>query len=148
MPSGPNGSHAVAAAARAASAFLVALKAAEAAAGDRRQFVRVGHIDGDVIEHRDGPGADADQIVDVHGDAIDADGVVALHHLGDQRFRANAVGAEREAGTGEFDHRGEVRAVEDAGRSAQFTNDAAHSARRKRRIDARLGVGGRGFGFC
>ena len=53
--------------------------------------------DGDVVEHRDRLGADADQVVDVHRDAVDPDGVVAVHHLGDEQLRADAVGRDREA---------------------------------------------------
>ena len=34
---------------------------------------RVGALDGDVVEHRDRLGADADDVVDVHRDAVDAD---------------------------------------------------------------------------
>ena len=65
-------------------------------------------IDGDVVHERERLGADADHVVDVHGDAIDADGVELAHHGRDDRLGSHAVGAEREAGAVHLDDIGEV----------------------------------------
>ena len=43
--------------------------------GDPAEHRRVGLLDGEVVDHRDRLGADADQVVDVHRDAVDADRV-------------------------------------------------------------------------
>ena len=61
-------------------------------------IARVGLLDGDVVDHRDRLGADADQVVDVHRDAVDADRVEALRLLGDDQLGADAVGADRDRG--------------------------------------------------
>ena len=45
--------------------------------GDRAQHGRVGLLDRDVVDEGDRIGADADQVVDVHRDAVDPDGVVS-----------------------------------------------------------------------
>ena len=47
---------------------------------------------------RDRLGADADQVVDVHRDAVDPDRVEAPELLGDHHLRPDAVGAERDPG--------------------------------------------------
>ena len=60
--------------------------------------LRVGLLDRDVVDHRDRLGADADEVVDVHRDAVDADRVVAGPSIcGDQHLGADAVGGDREA---------------------------------------------------
>src|SRR5262249_39528029 len=41
------------------------------------EYLGRGFLDRDVVDERDGPCADAEHVVDVHRDAIDADGVVA-----------------------------------------------------------------------
>ena len=46
---------------------------------------RVGLLDGEVVDHRDRLGADADDVVDVHRDAVDADGLEAVGLLGERR---------------------------------------------------------------
>ena len=66
--------------------------------GDRGEHLGLGCLDGDVVEQGDRLGPDADQVVRVHGDAVDPDGVVALEGLGDDDLGADAVGGEREAG--------------------------------------------------
>src|SRR5262249_48797701 len=55
------------------------------------QVVRVKTLDGQIVDHRDGLGADAEQVVHVHRDAIDPDRVVTTHHLRDQHLGAGAV---------------------------------------------------------
>ena len=45
------------------------------AEGDLAQRRGVDLLDGDVVEQRDGLGAHADEVVDVHRDAVDADRV-------------------------------------------------------------------------
>ena len=81
--------------------------------GERPQHVGVGGLDRDVIDHRQRARTDANQIVDVHRDAVDADRVVFLHHVGDDRFRANAVGADRQPDpAADVDDIGEIADVE------------------------------------
>ena len=48
---------------------------------------RVGLLDGDVVDERDRLGADADDVVDVHRHAVDADGVDAAGLLGHRDLR-------------------------------------------------------------
>ena len=59
---------------------------------DVRQRLRIGPLDGQVVEHRDGLGADADEVVDVHSDAVDPHRLEAIGLLGDDDLRAHAVG--------------------------------------------------------
>ena len=66
------------------------------------QHHRIGPLDRDVVDHRDRKGADADQVVHVHGDAIDADGVVAADQLRDQRLGAHPVGGDGDAHPADF----------------------------------------------
>ena len=66
---------------------------------DRRrspQQRRLGLLDRDVVQQRDRLGADADQVVDVHRDAVDPDRVEAPRLLGDDHLRADAVGRQRD----------------------------------------------------
>src|SRR3954462_3161891 len=69
---------------------------------------RLGALDGDVIDHRYRARTDAEQVVDVHGDAIDADRIVFFHHLRDEGFRPDSIRAEGEADTADVDHIGEI----------------------------------------
>ena len=62
-----------------------------------RERLGVGLLDGEVVDHRDRLGADADEVVDVHRDAVDADGVEPPGLLGDDELRADAVGRQRDA---------------------------------------------------
>jgi len=78
------------------------------AGADRVEHRRIGLFQRDVVDHRDGLGADADHVVDVHRHAVDADGVVLAHHVGDDGLRADAVGAERDADAVHLDHVGEI----------------------------------------
>ena len=64
---------------------------------DPRERVRVGLLDGEVVEQRDRLGADADDVVDVHRDAVDADRLEPVGLLGDDELRADAVGRQRDA---------------------------------------------------
>ena len=68
----------------------------------------IGVVDGDVVDQRERPRADADHVVDVHGDAIDADGVVFAHHRRDDGLGADAVGAQRDAGAVHLHDVGEI----------------------------------------
>ena len=61
--------------------------------GDARQPLGIGLLDGQVVEHRDRLGADADEVVDVHRHAVDADRLQAIGLLGDDELGADAVGA-------------------------------------------------------
>ena len=58
----------------------------------------VGGRHGDVVEHRQRLGADADHVVDVHRHAVDADRVAAPELLGDQQLGADPVGGEGDPG--------------------------------------------------
>ena len=76
---------------------------------DRPHDLGVGALDGQVVEHGDRLGADADDVVDVHRDAVDPDGVVAAGLLRDDQLRADAVGADGDAEVGrDLQHRGVV----------------------------------------
>ena len=50
---------------------------------DRAGDLRVGALDGEVVDHRERLGSDADDVVDVHRHAVDPDGVPAAELLGD-----------------------------------------------------------------
>ena len=77
---------------------------------DAVEHCGVSAVDRDVIDHRDRLGTDAEEVVDVHRDAVDADRVVLPRHLRDDRFRADAVGAQREPGAADID---DIREVAD-----------------------------------
>ncbi len=83
---------------------------------DRRDPVRVHLAAGDVVGHEQRLGAAHDEVVDHHGDEVDADRVVHVHPLGDRDFRADAVGRGREQGTA---HARERARVEQAGEAAE-----------------------------
>jgi ribosomal protein L27 len=53
---------------------------------------------GDVVEECERFAAGADEVVDAHGDEVDADGVEFLRQRGNLQFRADAVGAGDENG--------------------------------------------------
>ena len=74
----------------------------------RIQHRRVRLFDRDVIDHRHRPRADAQHVVDVHRDAIDADRVVFFHHVGDDRLRADAVGEIARPIAADIDDIGEI----------------------------------------
>ena len=57
-------------------------------------------LDGEVVEQRQRLGPDADQVVDVHGHAVDPDRVEAPRLLGDDHLGADAVGGQRDAEVG------------------------------------------------
>src|SRR5262249_18442389 len=52
----------------------------------------VGLLDGDIVNHRNGSGPDADDIVGVHCHTVDADRVVFSKLLSDEDLRSYAVG--------------------------------------------------------
>ena len=66
---------------------------------DRAADLRVGLTAEDEVEHRDRLGADADQVVDVHRDAVDPDRGEVAHALGDQHLGPDPVGAEGDPGS-------------------------------------------------
>ena len=57
--------------------------------------MRLGHVlaAGDVVQEEQGLCAAADDVVDAHGHAVDAHGVVLVHQEGDLELGAHAVGA-------------------------------------------------------
>ena len=72
------------------------LRPALEADADLLHHGRVRPLDGEVVEQRDRLRADADDVVDVHRDAVDPDGVVAAGLLGEDQLRADAVGPDRD----------------------------------------------------
>ena len=69
---------------------------------------RRGSFESDVVEKGDRLGANADRVIDVHRDAVNADGVVAAKHFGDQDFATDPVRAEGEPKrVRDFDNAGE-----------------------------------------
>ena len=76
------------------------------------KYFPVGGGAGDVVHHADRFCADADDVVDVHSDAVDSDGVVFSHQFGDDDFRPHAVGAKGNAlAVSKVDDIGEVADV-------------------------------------
>ena len=85
------------------------LGAAREPCADRVEHLRIRAIDRDVIDEGHRLGAQTDKIVDIHGDAIDADRVVFPHHLRDDGLCPDAVGADREPpAAADIDHIREV----------------------------------------
>ena len=83
-----------------------------------------------VVEEHERGGALDDEVVDVHGDQVDADGVVLLDGLGDGELGADAVdGAHEDGGVGVS-----------GGGEVQFTAEAAD-------LGIRAGAGGAGDGL-
>ena len=113
--------------------------------GDPRERVRVGLLDGEVVEHRDRLGADADDVVDVHRDAVDPDRLEAVGLLGDDDLRADAVRRHRDPEVvGDAQHARVVAAREHGGRRAVELDPRAgrRRARRRRGPPGRVDAGG------
>ena len=108
--------------------------------GDARERLGVGLLDGQVVEHRDRLGADADEVVDVHGDAVDAHRLQAIGLLGDDDLRAHAVGRHRDAEVRRHaQHRGVVAAGQDR-RAGPVELDGAQDA--DEGVDGAIGLAG------
>ena len=60
------------------------------------QAARIERLYRDVVHHGQRGRPDAEQIVDIHRDAIDADGVVFPHTLGNQDLGPHAIGGHRD----------------------------------------------------
>src|SRR5439155_1254720 len=75
---------------------------------ERRGETRESLVDRDVVDHRKRCGSNAQQVIDVHCHTVDAEGVIPPEHLGDDEFRANAVGGEGKPGAADVDDIGEV----------------------------------------
>ena len=123
------------------------------ALGDLPQHVGVGLLDRDVVEHRDRLRADADHVVHVHRDAIDADRVEAAELLGDDDLRTDAVGGQRDAEplVDAQDVGVVARAEYGAGLAArvdraQHGHERGHRLVGARGVDAGAGVGAVGHG--
>ena len=80
--------------------------------GNRIQDFRLNPFDGDVIHHGNRSGAYADDVIDVHRDAIDSHGVVFSQHGCDHGLRADAVGGDRNALAADVDDVCKVADVE------------------------------------
>src|SRR2546430_2012541 len=52
------------------------------------------NFNGNIVEKSNGCGPDAEHIVNIHRHAVDADGVVLIHHLSDDDLCTNAVGGD------------------------------------------------------
>ena len=76
--------------------------------------------DGNVVQEENGLGAAADDVVDAHGHAVDAHGVVLVQQLGDAQLGAHAVGAGDQH---RLFHTGKVRGEE----SAEASNVGDHA---------------------
>jgi len=68
---------------------------------DRRHLIGIDLAGGDVVEHEEGLGPEADQVVDAHGHQVDAYRVVAPGALGHHEFGAHAVGRRDQDRVGE-----------------------------------------------
>ncbi len=63
---------------------------------DLFQEIRVGRLDGDVVQDRQGLSSHTQHIVDIHGHTINPHGVVFAEHLCDQKLRPHSIGGERQ----------------------------------------------------
>ena len=81
---------------------------------------------GDVVQEEQGLGPHADDVVDAHGHAVDAHGVVLVHEEGQLQLGAHPVGAGDQNGVGDP-------------RQVQFKQPAEAA-------DVRQGAGGHGLG--
>ena len=68
---------------------------------DARDLLRDVLAAGDVVQEEQGLGTHADDVVDAHGHAVDAHGVVLVHEERQLEFRAHAVGAGDQDGLGD-----------------------------------------------
>ena len=115
---------------------------------DRAQHLRVRLLDRDVVHQRDRLGADADQVVHVHRDAVDPDRVEPPELLGDDHLRADAVGGQREPGlVVEPQHVGVVARAHDGARRPAGVDRPEH---RHERLHGRVGLSRvhAGLGVC
>src|SRR5262249_49970599 len=72
----------------------------------------------DVVDQCGGPGTDAENVVDVHGDAVDAHAVVAARGLCDEKLRSDTVRGDGDAERlAHRNHVGEVANVEHRARA-------------------------------
>ena len=81
---------------------------------------------GDVVQKQQGLRAAADDVVDAHGHAVDADGVVLVHEEGELQLRADAVRAADEHGVLDA---GRVQLKQTAEAADVGTDARGHSAR-------------------
>ena len=105
----------------------------------RASRLGVGLLDREVVDQRDRLGADADDVVDVHRDAVDADGVEPVGLLGDDQLRADPVG-RRSRSRGSAPRAARSRSARAAGRTgwdARARSCAARRRARRRRSSAR-----------
>src|SRR5881628_2124612 len=79
--------------------YLGELRALVQSLNELTHEVVVRGFDGNIVQQRYGSGADAEHVIDVHGDTVDTDGVVFVHHVGDNNFRADSVGRYGDTGT-------------------------------------------------
>ena len=110
--------------------------------GDVAQHLRLGVLDREVVEQRDRLGADADEVVHVHRDAVDPDGVEAPACSATITFEPTPSVPKREpevrrrsrsrwrSGPGGHDARGPARCRS----SLQDTDERRHARARRRRV--------------
>ncbi len=102
------------------------------AGDDLLQQSRIVLAAGDVIQEEQRFRTLGSDVVDAHGDAVDADGVVLVRHLGDHQLGADAVGAGNQ-------HRflvAEGGQVEQAAEAADAADDARAVGARHMGLDA------------
>lgn len=114
-----------------------------------REHVRLQDLHRDVVDDGERLGADAENVVHIHRDAVDPDGIVPSHHLGDEQLGSDAVSRDRQ--TQPTPQIEDVREVADrqhrstdvrtqSERSIDRAKQAFHAALLGSGIDARLGV--------
>ena len=87
---------------------------------ERTEQLGVGFLDGDVVHQRDGTGTNAEDVVDVHRDAVDPHAVELAGGLRNQKLRADAVRRDGDPeSVAHRDHVREVADVEDGARSGR-----------------------------
>ena len=93
-----------------------------------------------VVQEKQGRGTGADNVVDAHGHAVDANGVVLIHEKGDFQLGAHAVGTGDQDGLLHARHIGGEQAAE----AAQRAHDTGNVGGLHQGLDAvdRLVAGG------
>ena len=80
---------------------------------DGREHRRIGFLDGNVVQHGERLCPHAEEVVHVHGDTVDAHGVVFVQHLGHKELGADPVRGEGQAEViPQVQDRGEVAEVQ------------------------------------
>ena len=108
---------------------------------DGGHLVGVDLAGGDVVEHEQWLGPHADEVVDAHGDQVDADRPVATGVAGDDHFGAHAVGRGHQHGRPEAGEVERELAAEPAD-PLHHAAQALHGGIARRDVHTGAGVGG------